>query len=216
MALYLIETTKGPRGPYTTEDVLRGTRKGTLPLGAQLINQETGETTTAADVVGAAQPASAPAEPTAPAVRLPQRRPAGYTQPRHPAYQQPPAQPNYAQQPAYPYPGNAGPQYPQYGHQPQVYQPYGQQMPYPTQVTPPTSGLAIASLVLSLVTFTFCLPLWIGGIICGLIALGHCQPNGPKAGRGLALAGIWTGVGIGLLYVGGIAWFFWMETGQSW
>lgn len=113
-----------------------------------------------------------------------------------------------------PYPGPQQP-YPQYPYpaqqypQPQAYQqPYGQPYGHGPQYQPgmypmarPQSALAIASLVLSLSTLVVCLPLFIGGIICGAMALKECEPNGPKQGRGLALGGLWTGVGIAVLYV---------------
>jgi hypothetical protein len=216
MANYYIETVNGRRGPYTAEDIARGVRKGTVPLGARLVDQQ-GQPTTPAEVIRSNHPRSAPVD-SGPAPDAP--RPADshpVAKPQQPAYPQQPSYPQapaYPQQSSYPYPGNAG----QYAPQPQVYHPYGQPMPYPVQYTPATSGLAIASLTLSLTTLVLCLPLWIGGLICGYMALGECQPNGPKSGRGLALAGLWTGAIFGVLYVLGVILFVAMVNAdvQTW
>lgn len=57
----------------------------------------------------------------------------------------------------------------------------------------PTSGLAIASLVVGIASFFLsCIALVTGivGFILGLSALRECQPRGPKNGRGLAIAGM--------------------------
>ena len=78
----------------------------------------------------------------------------------------------------------------------QVYAPqqpsYGQPVMYPG-VQAPTHGPAVASMVLGILS----LVLWWFGIITGIIglvlgtsSLKHCQPNGPKNGRGMAIAGI--------------------------
>ena len=60
-------------------------------------------------------------------------------------------------------------------------------------VQAPTHGPAVASMVLGILS----LVLWWFGIITGIIglvlgtsSLKHCQPNGPKNGRGMAIAGI--------------------------
>ncbi len=58
---------------------------------------------------------------------------------------------------------------------------------------PPTSGLAIASLVLGIGSFLLsCLGIATGiaGFFLGLAALRETQPRGPKRGRGLAIAGM--------------------------
>jgi hypothetical protein len=54
-------------------------------------------------------------------------------------------------------------------------------------------GQAIASMVLGICS----LVLWYGGIVTGVlglifgaVSLKHCQPRGPKRGRGMAIAGI--------------------------
>ena len=56
-----------------------------------------------------------------------------------------------------------------------------------------TSGLAIASLVLSCLTVVIgpfgCLP----GVICGHLARAECRRNSEKDGAGLALAGLIVG-----------------------
>jgi len=60
-------------------------------------------------------------------------------------------------------------------------------------VQAPTHGPAVASMVLGIVS----LVIWYLGIVTGVIglvlgasSLKHCQPNGPKKGRGMAIAGI--------------------------
>ncbi|WP_039794452.1 DUF4190 domain-containing protein [Nocardia araoensis] len=100
-------------------------------------------------------------------------------QPQYPSYQ-PPAQP-YGQ--------------PQYGYQ-TPYQPYG----VPSQGT---NGMAIGALISSLVGFVTCGLGSIVGIILGVIALNQIKQNGQE-GRGMALAGIWIGVGAIVL---AILWF---------
>ncbi|MBK8205634.1 MAG: DUF4190 domain-containing protein [Planctomycetes bacterium] len=114
-----------------------------------------------------------------------------------------PQYPQYPQQSSYPYPGNA-----QAGAYPQAYpqaypnyqQPYGGQPQayYPTSGG--TSGLAVASLIVSLTSLLVCGPLCIIGIVLGVMALRETQPNGPKTGRGLAIAGIVSGVVILALF----------------
>lgn len=219
MAAYYIETTSGRKGPFPPDAIARGIKQGKIPLGAKLIEDGTGRSLKAAEVAhlaASAEPATG--EPPvadsgghatrpnpqyhAPGVvrpPLPRAQPATYQQPR--TYAQPQA---YPQQSAYPYPGNA--QYPQQAYPAQygnAYQPYGVQQPaQPYYASKPTSGLAIASMVLSVATLGVCVPTWIGGIICGLMALKDTEPGGPKQGRGLALAGLWTGIGIGVLYLG--------------
>lgn len=70
--------------------------------------------------------------------------------------------------------------------------PYGQPMVY-SQAQAPTHGPAVASMVLGILS----LVLWYFGIVTGIIglvlgasSLKQCQPNGPKNGRGMAIAGI--------------------------
>ena len=78
----------------------------------------------------------------------------------------------------------------------QVYVPqqpgYGQPIVY-AGMQAPTHGPAVASMVLGILS----LVLWWFGIITGIIGLAlgasslkHCRPNGPKNGRGMAIAGI--------------------------
>lgn len=112
----------------------------------------------------------------------------------------PPGQPSYATPPpAAPYPGT--PPYSPYGAPgagyPAGYQPYG----YPANRG--TNGLAIASLVTSLAGFATCGATSIVGIILGVISLNQIRDSGQE-GRGMALAGIWIGVGLIAL---GLIWF---------
>ncbi|MFC4124175.1 DUF4190 domain-containing protein [Nocardia rhizosphaerae] len=127
--------------------------------------------------------------------------------------QQPPSQPSTPQYPAQPAPPPSQPQYPnyqqpsapQYPQQPPVYgatpmpgyQPYGG---YPQPQG--TNGLAIGSLVSSLVGLCTCIGS-IVGIVLGVMALNQIKERGGE-GRGMALAGIWIGaitLVLGLLYI---------------
>jgi hypothetical protein len=138
-----------------------------------------------------------------------------YQQPQYPqqaypptGYEQPPA---YQQTPGYeqPAPSYAPPSTPAYqptpGYDPNyAYQanPYGA---YAAPMPPKTSGMAIASLVLSLLGLVI-LPL-IGpvlGVIFGHMALGEIKrSNGMVEGQGLAVAGLVTGyVLLGLTLIG--------------
>ncbi|MBF6192272.1 MULTISPECIES: DUF4190 domain-containing protein [Nocardia] len=124
------------------------------------------------------QPSGYPSAPQYP-VQPPSQPMTPPPQPQYPSYQ-PPAQP-YAQ--------------PQYGYQ-TPYQPYG----VPSQGT---NGMAIGALISSLVGFVTCGLGSIVGIILGVIALNQVKQTGQE-GRGMALAGIWIGVGAIVL---GILWF---------
>lgn len=42
----------------------------------------------------------------------------------------------------------------------------------------------------------------IAGIVLGVFGLRECEPNGPRLGRGMALAGIWVGVGLTVVTLG--------------
>jgi len=105
-------------------------------------------------------------------------------------------------------------------HQPPPGEPYGAQQPIwqeqphypPYQPSPPTNGLAIASLILSISAFV-ALPLIgsIAGVVCGHMARSkQRQGNYASEGGGLALAGLiigWVGVafyGLLLLFVLGV------------
>ena len=79
------------------------------------------------------------------------------------------------------------------------YQQYGGQ---PAQQG--TSGMAVASLVCSLVGFVLCGVPAILGVIFGGIALGQTKDN-VRRGRGLALAGLIIGILVVLLW--GALWF---------
>ena len=75
-----------------------------------------------------------------------------------------------------------------------AYQPgYGQPHQAYGQALAPTHGPAVASMVLgivSLVLFLFGIVTGIIGLVLGASSLKHCQPRGPKRGRGMAIAGI--------------------------
>src|SRR4051794_13858906 len=95
------------------------------------------------------------------------------------------------------YPGDEPPpswqQQPQDPQQPE-YGGYGQQQPK-------TSGLAIASLVTSIVGAIFCFVIAIVGLVLGIVALNQIKnSNGMQTGRGLAIAGIVIGA-LGIVVV---------------
>ncbi|AIG79662.1 Putative membrane protein [Amycolatopsis japonica] len=104
-----------------------------------------------------------------------------------------------------------------YGHQPsgQFEQPYGLQpyQPPPQQyyvqqayVRPPDQGMAVASLVCSLIGLLMCFPA-ILGIIFGHIALSKAK-RGEAGGQGMAQAGMIIGyVVTGLWLIPVILWF---------
>ncbi len=79
----------------------------------------------------------------------------------------------------------------------------------PTPATAKTSGLAVASLVTGLFFWCFLVP-GIVAIVLGHVALDQIdRSGGAVTGRGMAVAGIVLGwVGIGLLGLGVVAWFF--------
>jgi hypothetical protein len=102
--------------------------------------------------------------------------------------------------------------------QPPVGQPYGEQQPVwqeqarppQFQPAPPTNGLAIASLILSISAFV-ALPLIgsIAGVVCGHMARSQLRQRRGE-GDGLALAGLiigWIGIGfyaLLLLFIFGV------------
>ncbi|MEV0355924.1 DUF4190 domain-containing protein [Nocardia sp. NPDC050697] len=111
-----------------------------------------------------------------------------YGQPQsQPQYGQP-SYPSYPQQPAaQPY-GQPQPNYGNQGYAGGAYQPYGYQQ------NQGTNGLAIASLIVSLVGLCTCLGS-IVGIVLGIMALNQIKERGGQEGRNMALAGIWIGAG---------------------
>jgi hypothetical protein len=187
MASYYIQTHEGPKGPYSAEIIRQGVQQGRIPANAQLNDANTGQSLLAAAVASDPAPqASGPVPPVnvaAPPRAFP-ARPA--SAPAYPQYGTPPAQQAHSQPYAQPYGG-------------QQYAPF-----YPSK---PSSGLAIASLVLTLTTFATCLPLSIGGIICGALALKETTPDGPKTGRGMAQWGLWLGVALTVIYAAVIGLF---------
>lgn len=103
-----------------------------------------------------------------------------------------------------------------YGQQPsgQLEQPYGLQPYQPPQVymppyaymRPPDQGLAVASLVCSLIGLVLCFPA-ILGIVFGHVALSKAK-RGEAGGRGMAQAGMIVGyVVTGLWLIPVLLWF---------
>jgi hypothetical protein len=105
--------------------------------------------------------------------------------------------------PAAPPPGYPMP-YAGYGVSP----PYGPggyapayQYPYALAPSPPTNGMAIASMVLGILWLY-----WIGSILAlvfGYVALSQIKQRG-EGGRGMAIAGVvlgWIGIGIGIIAI---------------
>ncbi|GAA3657906.1 hypothetical protein GCM10022237_17430 [Nocardioides ginsengisoli] len=154
-------------------------------------------------------------EPTPPTPPAPPTQPYG-TYPQYgqqPYGEQPHAQQPYGQQP--------------YGQQPYGQQPYGQQ-PYGQQPygygyqSPTTNGMAIASLVVSVLSI-------VGVCLCGVLGvagavgaiLGHVARRQIKArgenGDGLALAGIIVGwIVFGLTLALGVVLIAVLSSGGSW
>jgi len=99
----------------------------------------------------------------------------------------PPSGPGGFQRP----PGYGSPQ----GYQPYGFQPVGQQ--------PPTSGMAIASLVCSLAGIVFCGIPAVLGVIFGFVGLSQTK-GGDRSGRGMAIAGLVVGIAVVLLW--GASW----------
>jgi hypothetical protein len=138
-------------------------------------------------VPGQPVPYAAPAAPAAPAVPL-------YGAPQYgtPEYGAP--QPG-AQQPSYAYPAYGAPAY---GTPPPGQPSYG--YPYATSKT---NGLAIAALVVSLISMVSCPLIGLAGAIMGHIARRQVTER-REEGAGMALAGIivgWIGLAIGILIV---------------
>lgn len=180
---------------------------------------------------GATAAPDVPPAPPAQPYDAPAYDPSPYVAPAAPAYDtftssaasdQPPAAPPYTP-PAYPGSPYAGGS--PYGVP--TAPPYGAS--YPVQTTPgappvapyayggyvarKTNGLAIASLILSIVGFIWILPFVgsLAGAIMGHVSLGQIKRTG-DGGRGMALAGIivgWAGVALivlGVLFVLIVVW----------
>jgi len=99
--------------------------------------------------------------------------------------------------PQSPYPGGPGPNSP-YPGAPAPNSPYGNS-PYPGQpyqsqaAAQSTSGMAVASLVVSLVAILF-IPIGIVGLILGIVAKNQIRASGGRlGGSGMAIAGIIIG-----------------------
>lgn len=73
-----------------------------------------------------------------------------------------------------------------------------------TQAPPTTSGLAVASMILSILGLLTCFVLSIGGVICGHLALHQmAKPDARLSGRGMAIAGLIIGyLMVGLVVLG--------------
>jgi hypothetical protein len=105
-------------------------------------------------------------------------------------------QSGYSQQPGYPQSGYGQPVYGQPGY------PQSASSAYPGSGTGATNGLAIVSLVLSLLGLFFYVTA-IGGVICGHIARRQIR-EGHESGDGLALAGLIVGyiiLALGVVFV---------------
>jgi hypothetical protein len=104
--------------------------------------------------------------------------------------------------PAYganPWPGSAPPAQPGYGTNPSGAAPYGQPI-YVTPGGPSTNGLAVASLVCSIVGFFFIT--FIVAIVLGFVARTQIRNSGGRQkGDGLAIAGIIIGFAWVAFYV---------------
>ncbi|MFD6155721.1 DUF4190 domain-containing protein [Nocardia sp. NPDC060256] len=154
--------------------------------GGQGVSPESGAQSSVPQYPNAEQPSgypSAPQYPQQPAQPMtppPQQQYPGYQQPQQAYGQQQPQQ-------AYGQPQQPYGQQPNYGYQP-AYQPYGM----PQQQG--TNGMAIGALIASLAGFVTCGLGSIVGIILGVIALNQVKQSGQE-GKGMALAGIWIGVG---------------------
>ncbi|MDC1142392.1 DUF4190 domain-containing protein [Planctomycetota bacterium] len=236
MNKYYVITKDGKKGPFPADRIAAAVQSGQMPLEAKLEEAETGKLLSAQQAANsyvAASPSNvvdSTPMPTAPqpAPRQPNYPPSPTAQPQYPAAQQYPQNPQTQQSGPYPPQPQYSQQYPQQGAASSGYQQaYPAQQPYPQQAqnpyghipqqqyyaaAPGTSGLSIAALVLSLTSLVMCpIPLWIGGIICGVMALKETAPNGPKGGRGMALTGIWAGAAIGVLTLIGVAFFIALE-----
>lgn len=143
-------------------------------------------------------PAVPPVPPVAPPPPLPQvpiAPPRGYVAPAYPPVQSPypprqytPAQP-YGQQPPYTPPQGYAPPY--YTAPPQY--------PYPPQPVRRTNGLAVASMVLGIVSIVFFYALFFSVIMGGMaLIFGICSRKGDDKMSGMAVAGIVCG-SIGLV-----------------
>jgi hypothetical protein len=124
-----------------------------------------------------------------------QQTPYQQTPYQQPTYQQTPYQPNSQQTPY-----QQNPQQPPY--QQQYQQPirpdYQYQQQFQEPVQKPSSGMAVASMVLGIVAFLFscvyfiAIPAAIVGLILGIVSI-----KGRKGGKGMAIAGIiLSGIGI--------------------
>ncbi|WP_314431195.1 DUF4190 domain-containing protein [Microbacterium lacticum] len=200
---------------------------------AQPAHPETASDTAAAqqgDPTPYGDPAAYPTAPLTPPP--PAYDAASYVAPAAPAYDTtpyPPVAPS-SEVPAYAPPTYAPPAYvapPAYGAAPAYgATPEGAYGGYPVQTTPgappvapygygayptrKTNGVAVASLVLSIVGFLWILPLVgsVAGAIMGHIALGQIKRTG-EGGGGMALAGVIIGwAGVALLLLGVLFLFF--------
>ncbi|MGW3958792.1 DUF4190 domain-containing protein [Amycolatopsis sp. NPDC005003] len=116
----------------------------------------------------------------------------------------------YPQDPNNPYgrqpPPSGGYQQPGYGQQypPGGYPQYSQYPGYPGMPQAEGPGLAVGSLVCSVIGLVVCFLIGIAGVVMGHIAYGKAK-RGAADGQGLALAGIIIGYASIVLQIGGFA-----------
>jgi Domain of unknown function (DUF4190) len=156
-----------------------------------------------------AEPGTPPTPDTPPAHQAPP--PPVHHEPGQQYPQQPPAPPQGGRQPYAGYPATT-PGYgtpPQYGTQPQ-YAGYG--YPYAAQKT---NGLAVAAMVVSLVSLVTCPLIGIAGAIMGHVARRQIAER-REEGSGMALTGIIVGwVATGLMVVGVLIWIVVLAAASS-
>jgi hypothetical protein len=146
-----------------------------------------------------------PPPPAAGAYGAPTPPPSSYTPSSYPPAGYPAASPYASAPPASSYPPPEAAYPATYATQPA---PYGYGVgTYAYPPAPKTNGLAVASMICSLVGAIFSITLILGpaaiaGVIMGHIAMKRLQSSG-EGGRGMALTGVivgWIGIGLFLLF----------------